>query len=84
MLLAALTALPLAGCATGPRLSPEQIQARISAHDDQTCREYGASKGSEAYYECRMHLRDERIAAADADQARRAALAGIVLNNMVH
>ena len=65
-LLATLMCLAIAGCA-----SPEQIAAR----HDQTCREWGARPGTEAYLRCRAHQQSR-------DDAKNAAIGDAIAGGM--
>ena len=67
-------ALPflLTGC-----LSPAQRAAKaaayqraINAQDDGQCRAYGATPGTQLYYNCRMTLAQNRNASEEAQKAR--------------
>lgn len=67
VLLAIMLASCLSACATGP------TPAQIAAADDASCQSYGASPGSDAYYQCRMAKDQQR-------QQARAALAAAILS----
>jgi hypothetical protein len=53
----ALLCLPLAGC-----LTAQERQQQMTAQDDQKCRSFGATPGSDIYVKCRMNLNDNREA----------------------
>ena len=57
-----IASLLLAGCASAPQVS-----------DEDSCISYGASPGSQAYFQCRMAKDQQR-------QSTRAALAAVILS----
>jgi hypothetical protein len=64
-------ALFLAGCQSGPRAPGGETfmsDASISAKDDEECRSFGAAPGSQAYFDCRMALNQNRQQAANNQQ----------------
>jgi hypothetical protein len=59
-------AATLSGCAEyQARRDQERAQA-IAANDDAKCRSYGVEPGSQAYFQCRMNLDNQRAAIAQA------------------
>jgi hypothetical protein len=64
--------LALAACnQTGPRTPGGEMfmsDAAIMAKDDGQCRSFGATPGSQAYFECRMLMNQNRQQAANNQQ----------------
>jgi hypothetical protein len=70
---ALLVCLAVAGCASQAQIA--QQRAALDAADANACQSYGAPKGSEQYFRCRMELNAQHAQTAlvqqqlDADQA---------------
>lgn len=76
-------AVLLTGCVS-PAERAAQMRAQwaaIDAADNSRCLSYGTQRGTPAYAQCRMQIAQMRQQAIEADQTRRAALAGAILAN---
>jgi hypothetical protein len=60
----------LGACANAQQLAADRAakQAALDTSDDNTCRSWGAEKGTEAYFNCRMTLNTQRANTAIAQQ----------------
>ena len=63
VILGAILAITLCGCAeqiaarqAAQKAAFEAQKAALDAQDDATCRSYGANKGTQQYFDCRMSL----------------------------
>jgi outer membrane biogenesis lipoprotein LolB len=72
---AALGVLFLVGCASQEQIRARQAaaQAAAEAKEDQTCRSYGAQPGTQAYFQCRMTLNQQKATAEAIAEANRQA-----------
>jgi hypothetical protein len=73
-LIVCLLGLPLAlsGCMTTEQRA--ELRAQNAAADDSECRSYGAEKGSDLYFQCRMikgERHEQAEAAAESERQRR-------------
>jgi hypothetical protein len=62
--------LILGACVNQQQLAAQRAaqQAALNAQDESTCRSYGAQKGTDQYFNCRMMLNTQRNQAALAQQ----------------
>lgn len=84
-----LALIGLCGCASPEAIRAQEASARaaMEAQDDAKCRSFGASPGSQAYFDCRMSIdrqrQDATMQAAVIQQQNSQALtnAGIAIMN---
>jgi hypothetical protein len=64
-LIAILFLLSLAGCVTAQdrEAAAAEFRAKLAQQDDQSCRSYGATPGSQSYITCRTALQAARFSA---------------------
>jgi len=70
--LALVVVLTICGCASREQIEARQAAARaaIDAQDDAKCRSFGATPGSQAYFQCRMTLDQTRTQITAAQDAQ--------------
>lgn len=74
--------LLLAGCASQSQIAAQQLAQRedLDAADDSTCQSYGAQKGTEPYFNCRMMLNQQHAQTSVAQQEIQAQRSATMLN----
>lgn len=74
--------LMLANCASQSQIAAQQLAQReaLDEADDNACRSYGAEKGTEAYFNCRMMLNQQHAQTSLAQQEIQAQQSAAQLN----